>query len=159
MGQVRPPGSRRSESSSVRFPGRAAREEKRHVWSAGRRACRKACGCLHQVPSIRSAKRRSLPHFEGERKRRRRLSANDTTGRRNSSKKLRCLTCESESCAHARNMTQPHPSGSDVCCLQIRPPTSLQQSLIKTGISGESFRARRRSDIRHRQPKVMDQES
>src|SRR4051794_23022292 len=46
-----PPGSRRSESSSVRFPGRAAREEKRHKWSAGRRACRsKGTRHLSKVP-------------------------------------------------------------------------------------------------------------
>src|SRR4051794_12589224 len=43
-----------------------------------------------------------LPHFEGAKKRRRRPSANDTTGRRNSPIRLRCLTCESESLRHVR---------------------------------------------------------
>jgi len=106
-------------------PEERSRDERRREWSAGRRACRKARGTFQGV--LDTKRRTALPpSFEGERKGRRRPSANDTTGRRNSPIRLRCLTCESDHCATRaerlpRRRTTSHGLAVMVACPGRKP--------------------------------------
>jgi hypothetical protein len=84
-------------------PEERSRDERRYVWSAGRRACR-SHGTRHLQRCHRYEAPNGAPSLISREKEngRRRPSANDTTGRSNSPIRLRCLTCESElraSCA------------------------------------------------------------
>src|SRR3954451_12595024 len=76
-GRLAPPGSRRSESSSVRFPGRAAREEKRHSGApeGARAVSPRYAGAFTEVPRCYAAPEPALPPsgFARREKRRRRL--------------------------------------------------------------------------------------